>query len=190
MRHSIALLITWWTATLGQSAVAESAWVSDQFRVPVRSGPSSQHRIVHRGIPSGTELVVLDVDDDANFTHVRTVGGTEGWLPSQYIVDEPIARLRLAETEIDLRAARAEVATLREQLANVPRTTGEVTPGHDELLRLNARLRDEVGDLIDDNRALEQAATRDALLIGAALVLVGLVIGVLIRSRTRQRGWS
>ena len=171
---------------------AETAWVSDQFRVPMKSGPSSEHRIVHRGIPSGTELVLLEPDEDAGFTLARTVNGTEGWLPNQFIVKRPVARLRIADAEVDLRVARAEIETLRTQLDNVPQLdTSEIARERDQLLSLNTRLRDEIRQLIETNRALKDTSTQYAFLIGAALVLVGVMIGAIARGgRGRRGGWS
>ncbi len=173
------------------SAEQERAWVSDEYRVPMRSGPSNQHRIIHYGIPSGLELVILEVDSNAGFTRARTLNGTEGWIPTQYVAKEPIAKVRIAETQVDLEVARAEIEALRTQLATAPRLdTAEIARERNKLLRLNARLRDEVGDLIETNRQLEQSNSRTALLIGALLLLAGLGIGALIRSRNRQSGWS
>lgn len=184
---ALALIVS---AVAPTEASAESAWVSDEFRVPMRSGPSRQHRVIHRGIPSGTELVILEVDAEAGFTLARTINGTEGWLPNQYVANEPVAKIRIVETELDLRIANAEIESLRTQLATVPRLdTSEIARERDELLRLNARLRDEVGDLIETNRQLEQSNTRNALLIGAVLLLGGLGVGVLVKSRNRQSGW-
>ncbi|MEM8766995.1 MAG: TIGR04211 family SH3 domain-containing protein [Pseudomonadota bacterium] len=77
------------------SARGETAYISDTLTVPLRSGPSNANRILHRGLPSGTRLEILGRDGDSGFVQIRTDRGTEGWLPGQYLVDEPIARDRL-----------------------------------------------------------------------------------------------
>ena len=77
------------------TATAETAYISDNLTVPLRSGPSNANRILHRGLPSGTRLEILARDSDSGFVQIRTDRGTEGWLPAQYLVDEPIARDRL-----------------------------------------------------------------------------------------------
>lgn len=86
----------------GLDAAADTRYISDVLYVPLRSGPSGDHRIVHWGLQSGTSLEVLDEDESAKFTQVRTEGGTEGWVPSQYLVDEPIAADRLAQAESEI----------------------------------------------------------------------------------------
>ena len=93
------LFVLWLCATGGQltftAAVAETMYISDSLTVPLRSGPSNSHRILHRGLASGTTMEVLERDEEAGFAHIRTERGTEGWLPMQYLVSEPIARDRL-----------------------------------------------------------------------------------------------
>ncbi|TFG65971.1 MAG: TIGR04211 family SH3 domain-containing protein, partial [Nitrospirales bacterium] len=81
------------------AAVGDVNYISDVLNVPLRSGPSTAHRIIHRGIPSGTQLTILATDEEAGFTQVRTAGGMEGWVTSQYLVREPIARDKLAAAE-------------------------------------------------------------------------------------------
>jgi SH3 domain protein len=98
---------------------AEMRWVSDSFTVPLRGGPSSSHRILHRGLPSGTPLEVLEPEPQNGFVNVRTEGGTEGWIEAHYLTAEPIARARLE-------AAERRAATLERQLADRARSVSEL----------------------------------------------------------------
>ena len=88
---SLALLTFSWLAMTTQSlaAVGDVNYISDVVNVPLRSGPSTAHRIIHRGLPSGTQLTVLATDEEASFTQVRTSGGMEGWVASQYLMGNP-----------------------------------------------------------------------------------------------------
>ncbi len=54
-------------------------------------------------------LEVLDEDKAAGFTQVRTPNGTEGWVPTQYLTSQPIARDQLA-------AANKRIQSLETQL--------------------------------------------------------------------------
>lgn len=78
------------------SASAETAYVKDEILVPLRSGPSSQHRILHKGIRSNTVLTVLAKSEDNNWINVRTPSQLDGWLPAQYVVSSPTASIKLA----------------------------------------------------------------------------------------------
>jgi SH3 domain protein len=216
----MTIIATVTTLTHGQSA-AETLYISDTLTVPVRSGPSGGHRIVHRGIPSGTRLEVLDRDQGSGFVQVRTQRGTEGWVREQYLVNEPIARDRLAaanariarlENELgnikgnasDLRASRDQSESANEQLtkqlqraqaelAEVKRVSAGALNEHarnEDLLALNARLRSEVDDLVAETQTLGENLQQRWMLIGALLVLAGLVAGFVIKARPRRSGWS
>ena len=109
----------------GAGAVgAQTAFISDQLTVPLRSGPSNAHRILHRGLPSGTRLEVLNADEASGFTQIRTERGTEGWIRSQYLVTEPIARDKLREARAELESLKRRLADTSESLASV-RSAGE-----------------------------------------------------------------
>lgn len=86
----------------GLDVAADTRYISDSLYVPLRSGPSGDHRIIHWGLQSGLSLEVLEEDESSKFTRVRTEGGMEGWIPSQYLVDEPIAADRLAQAESEI----------------------------------------------------------------------------------------
>ncbi|MBA3614153.1 MAG: hypothetical protein H0W49_14835, partial [Nitrospirales bacterium] len=64
--------------TQSLAAVGDVNYISDVVTVPLRSGPTTAHRILHRGLPSGTQLTILGTDEEAGFTQVRTNDGMEG----------------------------------------------------------------------------------------------------------------
>lgn len=201
-------------------AVAQTTmYISDEYRVPLRSGPSGEHRILHWGLPTGTVVEALEVDEDAGFTHVRLPSGNEGWLPNQYLVGEPIARMQLADAEEriaelegllagdDAAAALANAreterahadlqrayAGLEQELESVRATSEEglgLFESNRDLVQLNTNLRAEVDDLLAQRDSLEQNVERQWMLIGGGLVLVGLMLGVAIKSRPRRNSWA
>ena len=79
----------------GQATAQEAGYITDTLFVPVRSGQGSEYRIVHRGIPSGTQLVVNEVNEETGFSRITTAGGTEGWILSRYIMQEVPAAAQL-----------------------------------------------------------------------------------------------
>ncbi len=101
------------------AAVGDVNYISDVLNVPLRSGPSTAHRILHRGLPSGTQLTILATDEEASFTQVRTNGGMEGWVRSQYLIGEPIARVKLATAEKRLQGLKAKIDKERETHASL-----------------------------------------------------------------------
>jgi SH3 domain protein len=131
---------------------AEAQYVSDEHFVPLRSGPGGEFRIVHRGIPSGTELTVQEVSDDGEYSRITTARGTEGWIRSQYLASGIPARKaltssearnnslkqKLSETEQELSQFREDFQAVSEKLATTEsqqnQTRGELT----EIKRISA----------------------------------------------------
>ena len=85
--------------------------MTDELTVPLRSGPSVQHRIIYANLPAGTELEIMSINKEAEFTQVKTRRGTEGWIRSEYLKVGPIAR--------DLLSSLETIAILPEILSSV-----------------------------------------------------------------------
>ncbi|MFA5685710.1 MAG: TIGR04211 family SH3 domain-containing protein, partial [Lysobacteraceae bacterium] len=83
---------------LAATAQAETRYASDELEIALRSGTSTQHRIL-RMIPSGTALQVLQHDEASGYTKVRAPSGTEGWVLTRLLMTTPSARDRLAVAE-------------------------------------------------------------------------------------------
>ena len=108
------------------AAVGDVNYISDVLTVPLRSGASTAHRILHRGLPSGTQLTILAIDEEANFTQVRTAGGMEGWVRSQYLIGEPIARVKLIAAEKRLQSLKTKSNKERKTHARSEEHTSEL----------------------------------------------------------------
>lgn len=213
----------WLALTITQplAAVGDVNYISDVLNVPLRSGPSTAHRIIHRGLPSGTQLTVLGTNEEAGFTQVRTASGSDGWVESQYLIGEPIARVKLAAAEKRLQGLKAEIDKEREARATIQSEYKEVevnnktlnsqvqalTKELEELKRISAdpinerarnvelteqnqRLAGQVDELSSMTRQLKDKVQLEWLLYGGALVLIGLVLGVIIKARPRQTSYS
>lgn len=136
------------------SLLADTVYVRDQLYVPLRGGESTEHRILHRGLPSGTPLTQISVNDDTGYTFVRTEDGREGYIQTQYLMSEPIAREQLDSVREELLAleARYQRTLLRLQEAETERD--EIAARVEELILEN----DNVSTAYDDLRALSDNA--------------------------------
>jgi len=166
---------------LAHSLAADTVYVRDTIYVPLRGGQSAEHRILHRGIRSGTALERIQTNDDSGYTQVKMESGLEGWIQSQYLVDEPIARVRLKQTEgrlLDLEASyqkklliqqdietkqielsdsnetlQTKNDTLTEELTNLTQLAANVIAIDEE----NKQLRDEQTKLVEQMDAVSVA---------------------------------
>jgi len=128
-------------------AVAETVYISDMLTVPLRSGPSNAYRILHRGLPSGTQMEVLGRDEEAGFTQIRTAQGTEGWIPTQYLVDQPIARDRLVAANREIERLTALMKKQQTQLGSLNREKGAAEESSSTLEQQVANLEKELADI-------------------------------------------
>ena len=190
------------------AAQAESAWVSDQFEITLRSGPSTSNAI-ELMLKSGAELEVLERDAESGYSRVRTNGGTEGWVLSRYLMREPAAREQLARLtsqltneasrgtslNAQLGAIRGEYDTatkrietlereksqLEEELAEIKRTSANVLAINNQNKQLREQLSAEeirVATLEQENRELSSQTTRYWFMTGALVLVVGMVLGL------------
>jgi len=97
--------------SLPQTAVAETFYVSDQLRITLRSGQGNQFQII-RALESGTPLEVTE-QTDTGYSQVRLEDGTEGWVRSQYLVNEPIAKDKLSKAELKLKKLTKSLGTIK-----------------------------------------------------------------------------
>lgn len=82
-----------------QAAAQGTRYVNDEFTVPLRESPCPNCKIA-RILSSGMKLNLIESQD--NWAHVTTENGTEGWLPEQYLVEQPIAKIRLEQVTAKL----------------------------------------------------------------------------------------
>ena len=208
-------LILWLVAA--SAAHGAPAWVSDEFEITLRSGPSTNNSI-QRMVGSGTQLEVLEQDADSGYARVRTATGTEGWVLSRYLMNEPSARQQLEKLTGQLTGTSAEGTTLSSQLGAVrngynssKRQIGmlenEKAGLESELVEIRSAAADVLGineqnknlmeelasakmradTLAEQNRQLTNETTRYWFMSGALVLLVGILLGIWVPRIRWQR---
>lgn len=190
------------------AAFAAPAWVTDQFEITLRSGPSTGNAI-QLMVNTGLRLEVLERDADSGYSRVRTPGGTEGWVLSRYLMSEPSAREQLQEltsqltdantrgTSLDsqmnavkskydsansqIKKLEREKAAVEKELSDIKRTAANVLAINDQ----NKSLMDQLtaaqirADTFEqENRQLASQTIRYWFMAGALVLLVGIVLGI------------
>jgi len=97
---------------------ADQRYVTDQFEVMLRTGPSGNHAII-RMLKSGAALTVLDPEADNGYVRVQTNAGTEGWVLIRYLIREPVARVQLENLVRQITQTEPKDASIRSQLNTV-----------------------------------------------------------------------
>ena len=193
---------------LTSAAFAAPAWVSDQFEITLRSGPSTSNAI-QLMVNSGLRLEVLERDTDSGYSRVRTPGGTEGWVLSRYLMSEPSAREQLetltgqltnatsrgSSLDTQMKAVKAEYDSANKQIAKLGREKAAVEKELAEIKRTaanvlaintqNQSLMDQLAaaqikadTLEQEHRQLSSQTTRYWFMAGALVLLIGVLLGI------------
>ncbi len=132
-RHLAHIVGMVWLAVAAIAGAQETVYVSDKLYVPIRSGAGGDYRILHKGIPSGTALTQLGINDDETWAEVETRGGIRGFMRAQFIQSSPPAAMRVSELEEQLEQVTQERDRLRSSLSNTQSEATEVTGTASEL---------------------------------------------------------
>lgn len=204
-RIHLTFVVLLWAAT---SAFAEPAWVTDQFEITLRSGPSTGNAI-QLMLGSGTRLEVLERDAESGYSRVRTEGGTEGWVLTRYLMSESSAREQLSTLTSQLTSANTRGSSLNSQLGaikgeydaanrriselerqkeSVEKELAEIKRTAANVLSINEQnksLMDQLtaaqiraDTLEQENRELASQTTRYWFMSGALVLLVGVILGI------------
>ena len=208
------LLVGMALLTISPFSFADEAYIRDTLYVPLRGGESSEHRIIHRGIKSGTPLERLETNEQTGYTRVRTGKGLEGWLLTQYLVDEPIAstQLDIVKSELqsldtkhqqtllslkEVKEARKVLADqnelLAEDLATITTLSANVVVIDEQNKRLSEErdvLLQKIKNLNELTNALSDDRAQQWFLRGAGVILIGLMFGFWLSRRIYHKRYS
>lgn len=118
------------TFLFAASATSETMYIDDTLLVPLRSGEGTSFRIVHKGLPSGTAVEILERNAESGYSKVVTSAGTEGYLPTRYLSAEPIARMKLVEAEKRVATLSNENNELKTKLNELQKNFGSLEKQH------------------------------------------------------------
>ena len=160
-----AITLTTLLLLLATTAMAQDIrYVSDKQYIPLRSGPGSDYRITHRGIPSGTRMTIARLSKDGVFAEITTAKGTSGWIRTQYLMTEPPAQNKLdaaVKKAADLQKKNAALATeataLKTERVDVLNQIQSTDGQLDEVSRELTQLKQISGNAVQldiDNRRL------------------------------------
>ena len=195
---------------------AQTKYVSDELKVPVRSGASNQHRII-KFLESGAAVKVIETDE--KYTHVELSDDKDGWILNTELMDVPSGRDRLVAANNKLEKVRAEnkelkdtISDLRSQLKSAE---GENSQLQNERTRLSNSIEDlkitaanplalsrknkdlqteldqtraDAAALEKDNQKLRNNVMQEWFIIGAAVSIGSLILGIILtRIRWKKR---
>jgi len=214
-KTTLVLLVL--AASTAASALADNhdadRYVIDTVVITVRAAPDDNSEILSR-LSTGDKVVVTGASSE-NYQQVSLSNGAIGWVEGQYLTRTPMARTELralqaeylelerrfeeartAQTETeqslirltdDYRLANEELEQLRGSAGDPSATEEELQHSKEQLALYEA----ETEQLLRLNKEIKESADTRWFLIGAGVLLAGIVLGFAIpRGRRRSSSWD
>lgn len=202
-------------------AMAKTKYVSDHLIITVRTGQGNTFQII-KTMVSGESMKVLE-ETESGYTQVRTADGTEGWVRTQYLSDEPTAREQLATAQAKLEKLQERNATITARLKTIQKDNSHLSGKlstlstqhkqaevdlnrlskvaakpilldreNRELKEKTTSLGNQLQLLKQENQLLKDRSDRDWFIAGAAVLLGGIILGLLAPKlrRGKKDSWE
>jgi SH3 domain protein len=158
-------------------ARAEAAWIKEELRLNLRSGPGVQYRIMGV-VETGDAVQVMKRGN--GWTQVRVADLGDGWIPEGYLQPEPPAAVRLAQSE-------AQTAEFRSQFESLVEKSSALEAQNKELTQRDTEQRTEIESLTRENMELHAGARWPEWITGAGILGAGMVMGAILHAVTGRR---
>ncbi|MDB4442644.1 TIGR04211 family SH3 domain-containing protein [bacterium] len=196
------------------NGLAESMYVTDLLKLTLRSGPSTEHKILSV-VESGYQVEILEPGED--WSLVRIADGKEGYVLTRYLVPEPTHNLRLEKLQTKHKAIVQQAATLLEEntrfrneskklkatsdrnekaLKKLHTDYDKLKAGSADYIELKEKYKTVSGQLAEqtkraaaldeDLRAIEINQYIKWFLAGSGVLLVGFIVGYSARRQRRR----
>ena len=207
-------------AMVSTTLLAQTVYISDEYRVPLRKSPCPRCSILHRGIKSGTALNLVETNEEG-WSHITTQGGLDGWMPSHYLQNAPTARERIASMEAklgitenkasalseelntlkqvntelstELRSAQATSSEVNSELNTIKKISSNAISIHQQnqkLLERNGMLQSEIDVLKAANDQLSSRERNTWFLYGVFAVIAGSLLTIIVPRLKRRKSFS
>ncbi len=184
---------------------AETRYVTDLLKLPLRTGPSTEYKILDL-VKSGQQLEVVEPGKD--WSKVRLPNGKEGYVLNRYLVGQPTSAVQLAKLQSKYTSLRQQATALIEEnsrfkeenqtfkssldssetaLKKVETDYKELKAGAAEFLTLKKKYKEVSTQLAEQTKrantldkelsGLEMNQYIKWFLAGSGVLLVGFIIG-------------
>lgn len=215
-------ILFWLFLLLPCLLLAETRYVTDIAKITLRTGESTSHRII-KILDSGTQVEVLGDNKKTGYTKVRYEDEVGYMLTNKLMdhpsarervitLEKEIQELKSGPGEMmqklsdlqqqynELQTAHEELLTIKQrqeqELQSIQRTASNairISNERNELRQQVASLTRSVADLQQQNQDLSNDSTRDWFLIGAGVIIAGILIGLILphlRFQRRRDSWG
>jgi SH3 domain protein len=137
----------------------QQRYIEDTALVPLRSEASSGSSPVHKGLPSGSAVTLIQGDSGTGWSQVRTREGVDGWIQTRYLRREPGARFQVLSALRLMGQPEDGTVTLTQAIEQLSGQLQAITSERDKLqaeLAEGRQIWSRAGELDTANRDLAE----------------------------------
>lgn len=195
---------------LSTSIWAETQYVTDEFKVTLRTGSSTSNSILTM-LKSGETVKVIQQDEDTKYTLVETSKGVQGYMLTRFLDTQPSGRQLHAQLQTKSKKQKESIKSLKSKLntlktskndadTNLNSTNKLLTETTDELDKLKNATRNTVAvieknktqqtliqqleleksQLLIENNDLKDSTAMDWFIRGSGVTLLAFFFGILV----------
>ena len=199
---------------VNQSSWGSTAYVTDSFRISIRRGPSVENKIL-KFLDSGSPVEILETSEEGwSLVQSLATGDEEvkGWVLSRYLVTRLPWKDQVKEMEDQVAHIKERADRLDKELSetlerekrlmkDLEKTTKELkvlnkeydtlrkgSADYVEVKRDYEQTRGTLDKLTQENESLKKSERRKWFGVGAAVLLIGLILGLVMGRRQKKRG--
>jgi len=197
-------------------AFAGKMYITDSFTVTLRTGPSSQHKIISI-LKSNNVVEVLGKEGD--YSKVQLKNGKDGYILSRFLtsdIPKPIIIRRLQRQTVTLKkeindlskskshlgkltsGLKSSLSSSENELAKLKGDYGKLKSGSAEYIKVkevkdkleirNKDLESKTKELLEENRLLKKEKEALWFASGAGVLILGWILGLVMgRIQTRRK---
>lgn len=209
-RATIPLILTLALTAAGALHAEETAYVTDDLTITMRTGESTAHQVL-RVLKSGTRVTILETHDDTGYSHVTIEGGDDGWVLTRLLSKTPGAQQRLEAAQASLKKVREELKQAQQKLESSTSARRSSDQSLQQLQQENEKLTQELTHLRDvsgnaialdkentslktnkihleteiealkqQKEVLEDRSARNWFITGTGVMVLGMLIGLMV----------
>ncbi|WP_213999521.1 TIGR04211 family SH3 domain-containing protein [Arsukibacterium sp.] len=166
-----------WPILAQQSAEERPAFISDALFVYLHSGPGNQYRIVGT-INAGEDVTFISEDND--YAQIRYEGNKTGWLPKEYISYTPglVTQLETLTERFDNQ--RTQLQQVEEERNNLSSQLNSAIVERENAQEQLAQANRSFEQLKAQLEATQTSIWQNPMVIGSAILLIGLIFGLVL----------
>tara|TARA_R110002126_G_scaffold15570_3_gene63701 strand:- start:5829 stop:6446 length:618 start_codon:yes stop_codon:yes gene_type:complete len=175
----LLFVVLGWPVAAQQSSAEKPAFISDALFVYLHSGPGNQYRIVGT-INAGQQVTFISEDSDSGYAQIRYDDNKTGWLPKEYVSYTPGLVTQLETLTERFNSQRDQVQQLEQERSELSSQLNSAIVERENAQEQLAQANRSYEQLKAQLEATQTSIWQNPMVIGSAILLIGLIFGLLL----------